>query len=66
MNDTAGPRPSPEFVEWLMGLPEGWATDSVHRLTSNQQITALGNGVLQLQASVAIALVSSEVSRVEQ
>ncbi len=65
LNDTAGPRPSPEFVEWLMGLPEGWATDPVHGLTLNQQITALGNGVLPLQASVAIALGSREVSRVE-
>ena len=49
-----GPRPAPTFVEWLMGLPPGWVTESAHGLTPNQQITALGNGVLPLQAIVAV------------
>ncbi|CCH74317.1 hypothetical protein BN11_4240003 [Nostocoides australiense Ben110] len=35
-----------------MGLPTGWVTDT-DDLTQNQQITALGNGVLPLQASIA-------------
>lgn len=48
------PRPAPEFVEWFMGLPTGWVTDPAHGLTPNQQITALGNGVLPLQASLAL------------
>lgn len=47
-----------------MGLPEGWATDPVHGLTSHRQITALGNGVFPLQASVAITLGSSNGPRV--
>ncbi len=37
-----------------MGLPTGWVTDPTHELTPNQQITALGNGVLPLQALLAI------------
>ena len=42
-------------VEWLMGLPTGWVTNS-DELTQNQQITALGNGVLPLQAVSALSL----------
>ncbi len=53
LNDADGPRPAPAFVEWLMGLPTGWVTDSGN-LTINQQITALGNGVLPLQAKLAL------------
>ncbi|WP_166998402.1 DNA cytosine methyltransferase [Paramicrobacterium fandaimingii] len=52
--DCDKPRPAPEFVEWLMGLPAGWITDSEIGLTSNQTITALGNGVLPLQAMIAL------------
>ena len=48
------PRPSPAFVEWLMGLPAGWVTDPEHGMTAAQQNTALGNGVLPLQAVVAL------------
>lgn len=55
LNKAAGPRPAPEFVEWLMGLPAGWVTNLTHGLTPNQQITALGNGVLPLQALFAIS-----------
>ena len=50
------PRPAPEFVEWLMGLPNGWVTADLLGLTPNQQITALGNGVLVLQAVAALGL----------
>lgn len=62
LNDADGPRPAPVFVEWLMGLPTGWATDT-GELTPNQQITALGNGVLPLQAVRALGplLVPSRV-----
>ncbi|MDK4269273.1 DNA cytosine methyltransferase [Corynebacterium accolens] len=44
---------SPAFIEWLMGLPAGWVTE-VPGLTRNQQIKALGNGVLPQCAAVAI------------
>ena len=53
LNDADDPRPAPAFVEWLMGLPAGWVADS-DELTQNQQITALGNGVLPLQAISAL------------
>ncbi len=55
LNQADGPRLAPAFVEWLMGLPQGWVTDPQHsELTNSQQITALGNGVLPLQAATAI------------
>lgn len=54
LNEDAGPRPAPEFVEWLMGLPIGWVTDSVLNLTHAQQLTALGNGVVPAQAAQAL------------
>lgn len=41
-----------------MGLPTGWATDT-DQLTQNQQITALGNGVLPLQAVSALSLLDA-------
>ncbi|MGO1699724.1 MAG: hypothetical protein ACTHZD_15380 [Micrococcaceae bacterium] len=37
-----------------MGLPPGWVTNPAHALTAYQQTTALGNGVLPLQASLAL------------
>lgn len=55
LNIPTGPRPAPEFVEWLMGLPQGWATGYDRGLTPNQQLTALGNGVLPLHAGIAFA-----------
>lgn len=37
-----------------MGLPLGWVTDPHRGLTPNQQIAALGNGVLPLHAVTAL------------
>lgn len=37
-----------------MGLDSGWVTDPIHDLTPNQQLTALGNGVLPLHAVAAL------------
>ncbi len=59
LNNMTGPRPSPEFVEWLMGLPQGWVTAAWHSLTANQQMMALGNGVLPRQAITALKIVQS-------
>lgn len=56
LSDSAGARPAPMFLEWLMGLERGWVVDLIHQLTPNQQITALGNGVVPLQASMALSL----------
>ena len=44
---------NPEFIEWMMGLPVGWVT-GVPGLTRNQQIKALGNGVVPQCAATAI------------
>jgi len=45
-------RLSPAFVEWLMGLPEGWVTDV--GISRNDQLKALGNGVVPQQCAAAV------------
>lgn len=45
-----------------MGLPEGCVTDPERGLTPNQAVTALGNGVLPLQAFPTSDSVRSDVS----
>ena len=45
------PRLSPRFVEWMMGLPAGWVTDV--DISRNEQLKALGNGVVPQQAAAA-------------
>lgn len=46
-------RLSPAFVEWMLGLPAGWVTDTPG-LTRNDMLRCLGNGVVPQQAAVAI------------
>lgn len=46
---------SPRFVEWLMGLDPGHVTDPEIGLTRNEQLKALGNGVVPQQGAAAIA-----------
>jgi DNA (cytosine-5)-methyltransferase 1 len=48
-------RLSPVFTEWLMGLPDGWVTDTPG-LTRPAMLRALGNGVVWQQASAALRL----------
>ena len=50
---------SPRFVEWMMGLPEGWVTDIP--ITRNQQLKLLGNGVVPQQARYALDLLGGDV-----
>lgn len=45
------PRLSPRFVEWMMGLPEGWV--DVEGVSRNEQLKALGNGVVPQQVAAA-------------
>lgn len=45
-------RLSAVFVEWMMGLPEGWVTDVP--ITRNEQLKALGNGVVPQQCTAAL------------
>lgn len=56
VNENAGPRPAPDFVEWLMGLDANWVTGSDIGLTDTQQLAALGNGVLPRQAVSALRI----------
>jgi DNA (cytosine-5)-methyltransferase 1 len=49
-----GDRLSPRFVEWLMGLNPGHVTDPTIGLTRNEQLKALGNGVVPQQAALAL------------
>lgn len=44
-------RLSPKFVEWMMGLPEGWVTGT--GVSVSQQFKILGNGVVPQQAYYA-------------
>lgn len=47
-----GPKLSPYFTEWLMGLPEGHVT-AVPGLSVNDQLRLCGNGVVRQQAVAA-------------
>jgi DNA (cytosine-5)-methyltransferase 1 len=47
------PQLSPVFVEWMMGLPAGWVTDTPG-ITRNEALKALGNGVVPQQAEAAL------------
>jgi DNA (cytosine-5)-methyltransferase 1 len=55
------PRLSAHFVEWLMGLPAGWVTD-VPGLTRNEQLKALGNGVVPQQAAQALRMLLADAT----
>jgi DNA (cytosine-5)-methyltransferase 1 len=50
----AAHRLSADFVEWMMGLPEGWVCDPEMNLKRNDQLKALGNGVVPQQAEMAL------------
>ena len=47
-------RLNPEFVEWMMGLPEGHVTGV--DISRNAQLKALGNGVVPQQAALALRI----------
>ena len=49
-------RLNPVFVEWMMGLPQGWVT--AHGLTTAQELRMLGNGVVPQQAALALSLLT--------
>jgi DNA (cytosine-5)-methyltransferase 1 len=53
-------RLNPRFVEWMMGLPDGWVTDIVKGRT--HQLRILGNGVVPQQASYALRLLNEQVA----
>lgn len=55
-----GARLAPPFVEFIMGLVAGWVTD-VPGLSRNEQLKALGNGVVPQQAAQAAQLLLDRV-----
>jgi DNA (cytosine-5)-methyltransferase 1 len=50
-----GRRLSARFVEWMLGLPDGWVT-GVPGLSYSQQLKILGNGCVPAQVALAISL----------
>lgn len=50
-----GLRANPRFIEWHMGLPDGWVTD-VQGVSGTEAIEMLGNGVVPQQAAAAFDL----------
>ncbi len=55
-----GHRLSPEFVEWMMGLPAGHITDVA--IKREAQLKALGNGVVPQQAALAVSTLLGHTS----
>ena len=53
-----GRRLAAAFVEWMMGLPEGWVT-GVPGLSRTRQIRLLGNGVVPQQAARALTVLAA-------
>lgn len=55
---------SAAFVEWMMGLAEGWVTSPEIGLSRNEMLKALGNGVVRQQAEIAVrTLLGLEMER---
>lgn len=57
---TGKPQLAPLFVEWLMGVPQGWVTDVPGLAASpagirNAALSLLGDGVVPAQASAAFS-----------
>jgi DNA (cytosine-5)-methyltransferase 1 len=57
-----GRRLSPAFVEWMMGLPAGHVT-AVPGISRNDQLKALGNGVVPQQGAAAIRVCLNRAAR---
>lgn len=57
------PRLAPEFVEWLMGLPEGWVSDI--DIPRTGKLRALGNGVVPQQAAYAVGLMIADLTALD-
>jgi hypothetical protein len=57
---------APPFVEWLMGLPPGWATAENLDLPRTAQLRALGNGVVPAQAAHALRLLLDDLTHLHR
>lgn len=52
---------NPQFVEYMMGLNEGWVTDL--DISRSQQLKMLGNGVVPQQAYFALEILNESVKQ---
>lgn len=52
------PRLNPRFVEWMVGLSDGWVT-AVPGLSRNAMLRLLGNGVVPQQGAAAFDLLTA-------
>lgn len=59
-NRNGKPRLTAKFVEWMMGLDEGWVTD-VPGIARVNQIKILGNGVVPSQAEAALRILMERI-----
>lgn len=57
---------STSFVEWMMGLPEGWVTAPELGLSRREQLQILGNGVVPQQATYAIRVLAEMAEAVKE
>jgi DNA (cytosine-5)-methyltransferase 1 len=57
-SSTGKPRLNPVFSEWMMGLPEGHVTNPEIGLNRTQQLRAIGNGVVPIQAARALGVLT--------
>lgn len=53
LTDRGKHRLSPRFTEWMMGLPDGWVTDTPG-IKRNDALKMCGNGVVPQQAAAAL------------
>lgn len=59
-NRNGKPRLTARFVEWMMGLDEGWVTE-VPGIARGNQIKILGNGVVPSQAEAALRILMERI-----
>lgn len=52
-------RLSAAFSEWMMGWPSGWVTDPAIGISRKSQLRIVGNGVVTLQAELALRILAS-------
>jgi len=70
-NKNGNPRLNPAFSEWMMGWPAGWVTDLVlpmtdprpDKISRNDALRIIGNGVVVWQAVAALQHLLSVVER---
>jgi len=55
---------SSRFVEWMMGVPDGWVTGV--GLSRTQELKMLGNGVVPQQAAAAYGWLLEQIGEMDE